>query len=331
MTRAAALTLVPHVSADAIDPLAHIWDEVIHRIVGEMLALDHDQSPLHINIREEMALELARLQLWLGNEVVAKRLVAGRELTSIDLEQERHECLGPAGSVMIAATAKLAYEHVWKTFMETRWKPKSQRAIERDANPPKAKLSIKPEKKNHFISRGFIRDHWAVGGTVLRWQRSDGGWQSASRAFGKWGFGHNLYSDRLEAYFGLIEGDAKKPIQMLLGREPLNGPQRESLVGFLVIQILRNPNFINAVRGMMGPNLEKLGYADDLDMASKAYETLYQSNEFYHALAHPLMWSRWALVRARAPLFVLPDVFSARGDLGDGLRLIAPSRRLHAS
>ena len=32
-------------------------------------------------------------------------------------------------------------------------------------------------------------------------------------------------------YFGLLEGDAVKPIQMILNVEPLNRPQREALVG----------------------------------------------------------------------------------------------------
>ncbi|WP_167392238.1 DUF4238 domain-containing protein [Mesorhizobium sophorae] len=324
-TRAAAQKLLPDLSVAVIDPLAHVWDEVVHRIVGEMLTFgEHDQSLLHINIREEMVLELARLQLWLGERIVEKRIATGQALAFVDPERERQDCLGPAGAAMITATAKLAYEHIWKRSMEMRWKPKSQKAMEKDANPPRPKLSVKPVGKNHFIPRWFIRDHWAVGGKVLRWRRTNDGWKSAPRGFGEWGFRQKLYSDRLEAYFSLIEGDAKEPVQMLLDTRPLNGPQRESLVGFLVIQMLRNPYFIDAVRVDIAPTLAEHGFAGDLEMASKAYEAIYQNNEFYNLLAHPVMWSRWALVRTRSPLFVLPDVFGARADLGDGLRVIVP-------
>lgn len=66
------------------------------------------------------------------------------------------------------------------------------------------------------------------------------------------------------------------------------------------------------------------GYADDPDMPRKAYESMYQNNELYDHFARPIMWSRWAIVKSELPLFVLPDTFSIRGDVGDGLRMIVP-------
>jgi hypothetical protein len=87
---------------------------------------------------------------------------------------------------------------------------------------------------------------------------------------------------------------------------------------------VRSPFLIEALGRELGPILAELGHSDDSDMADKAYATLYRNHEFYNKLAHPILWSRWALVRARSPVFVLPDTFCARSDFGDGLRLIVP-------
>lgn len=303
--------------------LGTIWDEVVHRIVQELMRLSlQDEPTLHINIREDMVLELAQLQLWLGECIVEKR-TESRAVDMIDPVAERMDCLGLAGTRIIIGTARVAHEHIWKRRMDERWKPKSAKAIDLEKNPRAARLAVKPVGKNHFIPRWFIRDNWAVDGEVLRWRRTDSGWTSARRGFGGWGYRHNLYSDRLEAYFSLLEGDAKQPIEMLLDTRPLNGPQREAFVGFLVMQMLRNPYFAETLKRGIEPVIAALGYADDMDMPARAYETIFRNNEIYDRMARPIMWSRWAIVRSVEPVFVLPDTFGLGGDLGDGMRLIA--------
>ncbi|QIG93492.1 DUF4238 domain-containing protein [Bradyrhizobium sp. 6(2017)] len=323
LTRAAVRKLFPESALEVIDPLATIWDEVVHRIVVVLMELAaNDAEPLHINLREEWAFELAKLTFWLGEGVVKKRL-ADRDPSVVGIEQERYECLGTPGAKLISNTARLVQEHIWKKLL-TDWKRKSEKALEREANPRPTKLAIQRVETNHFIPRSFIRDYWAVGGKILRWRRVDEGWSSASRSFGQWGFRPNLYSDWLEAYFGLLECDAKLPVQNLLNTRPLNAPQREALVGFLAIQLLRSPAFIERIRQSLSAELGRLGYSTDPEMLRKAYETLYRNNDLYHRLAHPVMWSRWAIVKAQSPLFILPDTFCAHGGFGDGLRLVAP-------
>ena len=316
--------LFPEVEHHSIDDLTEIWDEVVDRIIGEMLTLSEaNDVELHINVREDMAMELARLQFWLAERVVEKR-VTGRELSSIDPEQESEECLGLKGAEIILGTARMVHERIWSKRLQERWNPKSAKAIERAANPKPTKLAVKPVGKNHFIPRWFIRDHWATDGKVLRWRRTSDGWKASRRGFGEWGYLHKLYSDPLEAYFGLLEGDAKRPIEMLLETHPLNAPQREALVGFLVIQFLRNPYTISALQEALAPVIAELGHGDDPEMPRKAYESLYRNNEFYHRIASPLMWSPWAIVRSERPVFVLPDTFCARASAMDGMRLIVP-------
>lgn len=314
----------PEIDDHAMSALTEVWDEVVHEIIEEMLTLSETADvELHINVREDMVLELAQLQHWLAERVVEKR-VNGRELSSIDPKQEREECLGSAGSETIRATARIVNECIWSKRLEERWKPKSVKAVEREAKPRKTTLAVKPVGKNHFIPRWFIRDQWATDGKVQRWRRTPGGWQASRRGFGEWGYRRKLYGDALEAYFGLLEGDAKRPIEMLLEMHPLNAPQREALVGFLVIQVLRNPYSISALHEALAPVIAELGHGDDAEMLRKAYESLYRNNEFYNRIASAVMWSPWAIVHSERPVFVLPDTFCARVGAMDGMRLIVP-------
>ncbi|MDK2770090.1 MAG: DUF4238 domain-containing protein [Sphingomonas sp.] len=310
--------------ADLIDALALIYDEAVHRIIVQMFEFGRpDDTPLDIDLREDMTLEIAKLTFWLGERVVEKRLSSGA-WDAIDLAAEREAVLGPAGAEIIANTARMSFDHIWGRLIEERYKPKSIAAAKRKANPRRQVLAVKPVGKNHFIPRWFIRDLWAVDGKVLRWRRDGETWISARRGFGEWGYRHNLYSDRLEAWFGLLEGDAKKPVEMLLDTRPLNGPQREAFVGFLIIQLLRNPTFIEAHNQHLAPVIDSLDPSEGEWTPERSYEAMFQNNDLYRLLATPVMESRWAIVKSAEPLFILPDTFGVRAPGNDGLRLIAP-------
>lgn len=85
----------PLLSDQVVFPLAHIWDEVVHRITLELMGLANStEFEPHINIRGEMTLELARLQIWLGERVVERR-INNRPLNTINPDEEREACLGP--------------------------------------------------------------------------------------------------------------------------------------------------------------------------------------------------------------------------------------------
>ena len=189
--------LFPELEHHSIDALTAVWDEVVDQVIIEMMTLSEaNKVELHINVREDMVMELVQLQFWLAERVVEKR-VAGRELSSIDPEQEREECLGSEGADIIHGTARMVHERIWSRRLEERRKPKSAKAIEREANPKLAKLAVKPVGKNHFISRWFIRDHWATEGKVLRWRRTPDGWTSSKRGIGLWGYPKNSTEIRL--------------------------------------------------------------------------------------------------------------------------------------
>ncbi|RVC58289.1 hypothetical protein EN759_34455 [Mesorhizobium sp. M00.F.Ca.ET.038.03.1.1] len=79
-----------------------------------------------------------------------------------------------------------------------------------------------------------------------------------------------------------------------------------------------------AVQEGIASVIAREGYADDPTMARRAFESMFRNNSFYDQIARPVMWSRWAIVKSTTSLFVLPDTFGARGDVGDGLRMIVP-------
>lgn len=95
MCRSEIVKRLPNADEARVHALGTIWDEVVHHIINEMLALTfEDAAPLHINIREDVALELAQLSLWLSERVIERR-TAGRAFSKIDPLEERKECLGP--------------------------------------------------------------------------------------------------------------------------------------------------------------------------------------------------------------------------------------------
>lgn len=319
-TQAIVERLFPGSAGVRTAALVEIWDQVVDHITEKMFALPKDDEvQLHINVREEMVEELVRLRLWLAEQVVSDRTL-NRDVQAIDIELEREACLGPVGMAKADETAKMVHEHIWLKRMRDRWEPKSVKAIEREANPKPAKLAVKRVDKNHYIPRWFIRDYWSTDARIRRWRRGAAAWSPDWAGFGEWGYRYNLYSDQLEAYFGLLEGDAKLPIQMLIDRRPLNQPQRKALVGFLTIQVLRNPHFAANVNS----SVMALGLTSDPDLLRRSYETLFRNNDLYSQLATPVMASPWALVRSEKPVFVLPDTFGARVRGADGVRVIVP-------
>ena len=103
---------------------------------------------------------------------------------------------------------------------------------------------------------------------------------------------------------------------MVLNVEPLNRPQREALINFIVIQRIRNPHFMEALEMSVAPVVTSgvgAAKAEDKQYMRAVYEALYSQNEFYDKLARPIMYSRWVVVRSEKPDFVLPDVCNLFG------------------
>lgn len=285
----------------------------MERIIERMLDLTAPNTDeLHVDLRGEMILALAKLQVGLRAEVERIRC-GGRAPSSVEVSRERQECFGEAGLKRIENTAKNCAES-WSRRYRERWRPKSLAALDREKNPKKPNpRSPKRVDKNHYIGKSFIKNYWAVDNQVQRWRKNSTGEYVAlpPESYGKWGHHPKLYSDSLEDYFGLVEGGAALALRMLLGSEPLNDPQRNALVGFLLIQQLRNPSFMAKLHKGVKPLVEELvgkTRSEDEAYMRSVYETLYKNNELYDRIARPVMWNTWVLVNSQDG-FILPDTW----------------------
>ncbi len=308
--------------------LEEIWHQVVYRIFDKMFEMSGvDLSTLHQDLYEEVVFELAKLDIHL-KEQIKKRRLADRQIDDVDLDKERDECLGPSGTAIIDGTAKMLSEHVWLKLYKERWEPKTKAAQEREKNPKKKVLSVKPVKDNHYIPKWYIRDYWAQAGRIRRLKRdAELQWEEKFAGAGNWGYLPGLYTDKLEAYFSLLEGDAKKPLRKLLDIIPINWPERQSLIGFFVIQVLRNPAFMNRVRVRISPVVSELVGAeqseDDTYMRD-VHETLFGNNDFYDRFVRPLHENAWVLIKSDEPCFVLPDVFCCVDAFEEETHLLVP-------
>lgn len=311
------LKIEPMASRERANELALVWDDVLSLIIKEML--NHAKPKmlvLHINLREEMALEMTRLMRFISEKIVSDRMT-GRLLAEINPAIEREQCFSVAGRNKISNTAIDCAEHIWIKKYNERWKPKSEAALKKEGSKIKTKIIPKKVEENHFIPKSFIKRYWSEGQSVYKSIKTSGGVEHKKPTpLGSWGFRINLYSDSLEAYFGLVEGDAVKPIEMVLKVEPLNNPQREALIGFIVIQRIRNPHFMESLAKSMVPVITNVVGEDkskDTTYMKQVYETLFSQNEFYDKLARPILFSRWVVVRSESPDFLLPDVCNILG------------------
>ena len=292
-----------------------IWDAEVEKILSRMVELSSPHmNDLHINLKEEMIFQLANLGIWLNRILVEDRL-RQNDVDSIAPVSEKAFFESSKGKERVENTAK-NLSISWLKRYEIRWKPKSRAALEKEKNPPKNKLKIKPVNKNHFIPKSFIKRFWSENNKIWRYRVVKGNLEVSNISYGKWGFQRGLYSDKLEAYFGLIEGDATLPIQMLLDVIPLNFPQKESLIGFAVIQSLRHPDFIYLLIEGMRPLVRSTlgrGQAEDPMYMQRVYESLFQNNDFYDRAARPLFENMWILLKTENGEFILPDTFALRG------------------
>jgi hypothetical protein len=100
-------------SPEAAMTIAAVWEEVVNSIIEEMLAYANPyMDALHIDLREEMALELARLISFISEKVVIDRM-AGRAIKHIDPKIEREQCFNVEGKNKISATARECAERIW--------------------------------------------------------------------------------------------------------------------------------------------------------------------------------------------------------------------------
>ena len=105
--------LFPDAEEYDLERLSTVWDDVLQQIIEKMMQLSKPHiGDLHINLREEMILELAKLELFLGKKIIRER-VAGRSLNQIREDDEREACPSGSGRERIENTAHILSEEIW--------------------------------------------------------------------------------------------------------------------------------------------------------------------------------------------------------------------------
>jgi hypothetical protein len=321
------IKLFPHIRADQAKNLSIIWEKVVTLIFEEVQRISSpEMTELHIDLKEEVILEHAKLR----THIVSKVVEANTEQidpNEINHVEEEHRCFGVDGHSKILNTGKIIAENIWLRKYHERWKLKTRSALVKENKPKKTKFIIKEVNDNHFIPKSFIRKYWSKKGNIRRNTITGTTITSKNIPFSQWGFVKNLYSDRLEAYFGLIEGDASIPIQKVLNVEPLNYPQKKALIGFIVIQRFRNPAFIKSYTKSLSPKvIEHYGVdkANDPSHQREIYESLYNNNDAYAKVAQPLNQNQWVLIRSPNNKILLPDICNIFSNVSNGVFIVVP-------
>lgn len=104
---------------------------------------------------------------------------------------------------------------------------------------------------------------------------------------------------------------------MLIEGQLLNMPQKLALIGFIIIQHIRNPSFLNQLNNHMKPIIEKhvgKASAEDPEYYKKLNEYLYADNAVYEKMARPFITNQWVILKTENPTFILPDTFCYFGN-----------------
>ena len=120
------LKVDPTALPEEAEKVAEVWEEVVDSIIEEMLAYAKlHMNDLHIDLREEMVLELAKLIHFLSARVANDRM-NGRIIKDIDPQVEREQCFSLKGREKISITARNCAEEIWLRKYYERWMPKTE-------------------------------------------------------------------------------------------------------------------------------------------------------------------------------------------------------------
>ncbi|WP_122073050.1 DUF4238 domain-containing protein [Pseudophaeobacter sp. EL27] len=291
--------------------LHELWSNTLAQIISRF---EHDfwgeAETIHVDLKPEMAITIAACTTEIATNLVTAR-TANRDLGDICPTEEASFQASDAGQALIEGTAKVLTTS-WLERYHVRWKPKTDRKLGNEKNPPPLKARTpKKVNDNHFIPKSHLRRFWSSDQKLTVYtRRSVKDWGVQERPFGNWGYQSGLYSDPLEDRFSLIEGDATDPINKVLDVYPLNDPERAALMGFFIVQKMRNPYYRKIlIEGVLPVSVREVGdeKAKSPEFQRDVYETIFQNNDLYRAVARPLHWSRWAVLRSESPEFVIPD------------------------
>jgi hypothetical protein len=313
----------PSADQQHLAALAEVWSEELDLIVRRMLSICRAEvgPVIPIEVRHEAIFELANLQLWLEDRLIEKK-TASILIGEIDPDRERAALSTKDIQERIENTARICAESIWKPTLNE-WGRRFPLILTASRQAKGRRLtqitgSPSPGVRKQHYSPVFSNRYWASGsnnrvriysrGLDLQIQHSDEGYK-------KWAWEPFIYSQSLERYFSLVEGDAKIPYSKLLEMIPLSEGDRRHWIAFLVVQLFRTPSFLLKNLATMPTVIESRGINYPTDTASlrRAYETLFTNNDvfaWFYRLLVGRPWEMWSaptesqFVRADDPVVI---------------------------
>ena len=317
--------------------LRDVWSVELSKIIDRMLEIvkDRGTTSLPERARPEAIFELAKLVLCLeGNIVLTK--TAQTPIREIDAAAEREALESPLVEGRIEKTAAVLADHVWQRLCDEWWNrfPMIEQGSPISVNtiPPRRRQG---GSRRHHFSPVFSNKHWAsTNGQIRVYSLGiDGTVRSKDVSARSWGHESFLYSQGLEHYFSLVEGDAGAAYKKLLKMIPLNEDETRQWVAFIAVQCFRTPGFILSHLPRVGGFISEQGidFPTDTGSLRRAYETLFSNNRVFAEMYRRLVSRRWEMwsvtsnigfVRADEPVLTTSAV-------GDNWRLIYPMSPTH--
>ena len=288
----------PQIDETSAQTLCELWDHELDHIIAKMFEIAKEVVPfsLHIDSRPELTFTLAKLSLFLSEKIVEVR--SKDHGSTIDVAKEAEALSTSIAEDRRQGTAKNCAEAVWiKTIKRLRVKHPLIISV-----TPKSKI-ITPMTivghvgDNHFSPK-FANREWAnTTGKVRVYSRGINGRVIAiDKDFSRWGFERNLYSNQLERYLSVVDGDGARSAKKILTMIPMSAAEKHGWIVFLAVQFIRTPRMLDVMSRRIKVMLPSLapGYPDTPAGIKAVFETLFKSEKLYahfHQLISPRSWN----------------------------------------
>lgn len=286
--------------------LASVWSALLDRIVTRMFEICEAETGvlLHIDQKAEVTLELSRLLLFLRDRILDEK-AKHKALGGYDPDEEAGLLETDGERVRINNTARNMADAVWKPLI-AKWR-KRRPLLEGSSQSGKPAKLLKPAKPGlrkhlHYVPQFSTRQWTSAKSGKFRVYKIgvDGEVKAEERSTKFWGAAPWLYTQGLETLLGLIESDAARPYDKLVGTVPLDQMETRRWIAFLIAQLIRTPRFMRAVLRHQKTWIEITGFMYPTTPAAlgRAFETLFTNNDLYAAYYSQITRRAWAVVRA---------------------------------
>ncbi len=310
----------PEISDGEARQIARVWSDELDSVIARMVEISDDTvgPALHVEARADVIYEMARMQLYLSEQMLTKKLADDAVAAGLTATKERAAVDSKHGRERIENTAKNLAE-IW-TSLVLKWRAKWPLIISPDSENTQRKPASKPRqtakapgvRSNHY-SPVSSNKPWAFGpqNQVRTFTHNpDGTLRSRDMSYRSWGREQFLYSLKLERYLSLVDDDGAQSRDKLLDVRPLTDLDKRRWIAFLIVQMLRTPAFMRHLTENVKCILPGIApdYPSTPGALKAVYETLFTNNDIY-ARFHKLIAPRsWAILLAPAGSgFVRPD------------------------